>query len=210
MSLPPLVSVEQVEAALGRDLTTEEAARIDFLLSSASSRIRAYTRQDFTFVEDDEAVLRPVGTVIRLPQLPVTEVTNVVAIGLGGLPDVTLGGWSWDGISKVDIRGIGSVVLNLPEWWYSYGPDTYRVTYSHGYATIPQDVVDAAINMILRVLYSPSPVEGMVNEKIGQYGYQMQQGSGAAGASIAMNSSDKELLSSYRRKAGTIEIGVLG
>src|SRR5690606_24305004 len=157
--------------------------RATALIADASALVRAYTRQEFDHVADDEVVLRPVGTVLRLPQRPVTAVVKVEALGGGVVPDLTLpvGTWAWDGADKVDIwPPETSVWLTLPERWSDVGwpVGAYRVTYSHGHASPPPEVVAVVCGMALRVLLSPSMVEGLVSERIGQYNYQMQQGTG--------------------------------
>jgi hypothetical protein len=208
----PLASPADLVARLGRDLTSIEAARADALLADASALVRGYTRQTFDPVEDDVVVLRPVGTLLRLPRQPVTAVTAVAAIGEE--PEVPLSGWQWDGSDLVDIGGLGSIIVNLPDWWYDTpgGPNTYRVTYSHGYEETPPDVVAVVAAMVLRTLTAPSMVEGLVSsqEQIGQYshGYQLQQTTGSAGPSVRLTQADKQALddAGYRRRATTVAV----
>lgn len=205
-----LATQADLEARLGRPLTTAEQARADALLDDASALIRAYTGQEFTLHENDVITLRPVGTVLRLPQRPVTAVTQVVAVGgTEPIPDITLppGAWMFDGIDKVDVWPLNTGwILNLPEVWLEgYPPDTYRVTYSHGYAQVPADVVAITCGIVNRVLLSPSLVEGLVQERIGQYSYQLQQGMGAAGASARLTDDDRTALQRYRRTTGVIQ-----
>jgi len=208
-----LATISDLENRLGRSLTAEETARAAALLADASAMIRGYTRQDFDQVVDDQVVLRPVGTVLRLPQRPVTAVSQVVALGGGVIPDLTLpaGLWTWDGVDQVDIWPPETDLwLSLPARWADVGwpVDTYRVTYSHGYATVPQDVVAVACAMVLRVLVAPSLVEGMVSERIGSYFYQLQQGSGSAGPGVRLTNADRDALARYRRTATTIQVAL--
>ncbi|MGW7296086.1 hypothetical protein ACWGIB_27335 [Streptomyces xiamenensis] len=208
--MDPLATPDDLAARLGRDLTAEEASRAEALLRDASALIRGWTRQDFTAGEST-VVLRPVGTVVRLPQRPVQAVTSVVAVGgSDAIPDIALptGGWTWDGADKVDIWPPDtSWLLSLPETWADrWGSvDTYRVTYQHGWDEIPDDVVAVACAMVLRTLLAPSPVAGMVSERIGQYNYQLQQGTGSVGATVLMTQPDRDALARYRRTATTIQ-----
>ncbi|WP_049566871.1 hypothetical protein [Streptomyces sp. SBT349] len=210
--MDPLATVEDLEARLGRELTPEEAARADALLADASALLRAYTGQDFTLTVGDEIVLRPVGVTIRLPQRPVQAVTTVVALGGSEvMPDIALpaGSWTWDGIDKVDIWPLDSSwYLSLPEVWTDgWGAvDTYRITYDHGYAVAPPDVLAVVCAMVLRTLLSPSMTPGMVSERIGAYNYQLQQGAGSAGASVSMTQPDRDALKRYRKTATTIQL----
>lgn len=206
-----LADVADVEKRLGRKITTSsEIEQVGALLVDASAKVRSYTRQTFDLVEDDEVILRPVGTMLRLPQRPVTAVSAVAAIGWDGTTDteLALNGYGWDGADLVDIGGVGSYDLTFPEWWNDTGASSYRVTYSHGYAETPEDVVAVVCAMVIRVVNSPSPVEGMVTERIGQYSYGLQQGTGAAGAAVRLTDADKEDLKDYRRSSGTIAVHV--
>jgi hypothetical protein len=207
-----LATVQDLEARLGRDLTPTEANRAETLLGDASALVRSYTRQTFDLVEDDELVLRPVGVELRLPQRPVTAVASVAAVGgHDTIPDIPLTGWTFDGIDIVNVDGIDSNVwVSLPAWWEDHGghPDTYRVVYTHGYATVPPEVVTVVCAMVLRTLTAPSPVEGMVSERIGQYNYQLQQGGGSTGVSVRFTQADKDALiaAGYKRRATTVQV----
>lgn len=205
-----LAAVADLEARLGRKITSSaEIVQANAFLADASAKVSSYTRQNFALVTDDEVVLRPVGTLLRLPERPVVAVTSVTAIGCDGSPDFPLAGFCWDGSDLIDLDGWSSSVINLPEWWADgYGADSYRVIYDHGYAVIPAEVVAVVCGMVNRVLSSPSPVEGMVTEKIGQYSYGLQQGAGANGLTVRLTDDDKAALVRYRRTASTIAVSV--
>lgn len=207
-----LATTEDLEARLGRPLTAEEQARAEALLADATALVQGYTRQTFEFVPDDVITLRPVGTLCRLPQRPVTAVTLVVALsGVDTIPDLTMppGLWTWDGIDKVNILPVTSDTwVTLPEIWYTdlaETVNTYRITYSHGYNPVPADVVAVVCAMVMRILLSPSPVEGLVQERIGQYSYGLQQSTGAPGSSVRLTPDDKSTLDRYRITATTIQ-----
>jgi hypothetical protein len=209
--LDSLASITDLEDRLGRSLTDDEARQAETLLRDASAKIRAYTRQTFDHVVDDVATLRPIGTKLTLPQRPVLAVSSVAAIsGYDGVPHVTLSGWQFDGIDTIDVYGLSSVILNLPEWWSDLdgGPGTYRVIYDHGYATTPDDIVAKACELVTRVLTSPSQAEGMGSERAGPFGYSMAPGAGSAGASVRLTKQDRDDLAEggYRRTAGTVQL----
>lgn len=207
-----LATVADVEARLGRALSVDEALRAETLLGDASALVRSWTRQSFTLVENDEIVLRPVGTLLRLPQRPVTEVVSVAAVsGMSAVPDLALPGWTWDGTDLVDIAGVDSQIwVSLPAWWEDIGasPGAYRVVYSHGLAEVPGEVVAVVCQMVLRTLTAPSQVEGLVSERVGQYNYQLQQGGGSAGAAVRFTGADKEALAGagWKRRATTVQV----
>ncbi len=215
--MDPLATDGDLAARLGRDLTPDEAARSEALLKDASAKIRSYTGRQFSVVADDMIVLRPVGSHLRLPQTPVTAVTEIMAIGGAGLPDITLPAacWQWDGVDLVELWPINpDVWLSLPtaEWieYGQWGPDTYRVIYSHGHEPIPDDVVAVCCTMVLRTLTSPTSTEGLVSESIGQYNYQYGQGPGrqSPGPTVKMTDDDRNELAHYRRKASSIQLRV--
>lgn len=200
-----LASPDDLEARLGRDLTTEEAARAEALLADASAAVRAYTGQDFDLVADDVVVLRGMGGRITLPGRPVQDVTRVEVIGgSDALPDFTLSDWLFDGIDTVRI-GEGTTIINLPEvWWDDDGyPGTYRVTYSHGYATVPADVLGVVCGAVLRVLANPS---GYRSETVGSY--SVTYAVPATGEQLGVNLTryEAKALDRYRRKANTIKV----
>lgn len=202
----PLATVTDIENRLGRTLDASESARATALIGDAGVKVRNYTRQDFDHVIGDEVTLRPVADVLRLPQRPVLNVTQVASVGPDGQVVSVLTGWAWDGSDKVRITGHGIAGILDPWWPWSGGPSSFRVTYDHGYPDIPEVVVAVVCSMVIRVFESPSAAEGMIGERIGTYSYQMQQGSGSAGATVRLTSADKSELDLYRRKASTVAV----
>ncbi|MFP3990655.1 hypothetical protein U9R90_24960 [Streptomyces sp. E11-3] len=203
-----LATVTDLENRLGRSLTADEAARAPALLADASALVREFTGQQLEAVAGDVIVLRPVGSLLRLPQRPVTAVTLVEAIAPDGTSTAVLSGWSWDGRDKVDLTYTTySVDFTSPAWRDRMAPDTYQVTYDHGYAVARPIVVATVCAMVLRTLLSPSMTAGMVAERIGAYNYQLQQGAGAAGATVTMTKADEKALARYGpRRFGTIQV----
>lgn len=207
--MPDLADTTDLEATLGRNLTATELAKAPALLASASAKIRAYCRRQFTETEDDELVLRPIGTELRLPGKPVTEVAQVEQIGTAGSADrvMSVSEWAFDGIDRIELWPCPTAVSGvLPTATYA---NTYRVTYSHGEATADQFITDKCVELVLRTLLAPTQVAGLVQERIGQYSYQYGQASGdqSPGATVRMTREDKRDLAEagYRRTAGTIQ-----
>lgn len=203
-----LATQADLEARLGRPLTSDEEARVPALLDDASELVRAHTGQMFTAVAGDTIVLRPVGVTLRLPQRPATAVTSVAAVAPDGTATAAMSGWSWDGRDKVNLScATYDVDFSTPAWRNRMAPDTYKVTYDHGYETIPPIVVKVVCDMVLRTLLSPSMTAGMVSERIGAYNYQLQQGSGTAGAAVVLTPADEKALARYGpRRSGTIQV----
>lgn len=201
-----LASKCALELRLGRVLSAEEEARADALLEDASALVRSYTRQDFAPPTPETVVLRASGGIVRLPKTPVTAVTAVVAVGVGEGPDLTLVGWTFDGIDVIDVNGWDSLIINLPETLYDCTslPPTYRVTYAPGYATVPADVVAVVCAMAMRTLTAPTMASGITSETIGSYSYRMAEG--GIGTSVHLAQHEKTVLERYRRKADTIPV----
>jgi hypothetical protein len=208
VTVTALATTEDLAARLGRDLTTAEETRAAALLDDASALIRSFTGQTFTLVADDVVVLRVQGGIVRLPQRPVTAVSSVVAIGGAGMPDVVVIDYIFDGVDEVRI-GEGSFIINLPAiWWDDDGyPGTFRITYSHGYATVPATVVAVACGMVLRTLTAPTMAGGVTGETIGSYSYRLD--AAGAGTSVMMSKDDRQTLTAagYRRSEGMIKVG---
>lgn len=205
MSASPLASTADLVARLGRPLTDVEAARADALLADASAKVRRYCRQDFGKVIDDVVVVRGQDGELRLPQRPVLDVSKVIALGGNGLPDVQLIDWLWDHIDLIRL-GSGNAIINLPEvWWNEDGyPDTYQVTYSHGYDTPPDEVVSVVCAMVNRTLTNPTLAGGIKSETIGHYNYQLDQAGG--GLAVSMTKDDKDSLKDFRRPFGQMRV----
>lgn len=201
--MDPLADVTALEDRIGRPLTAPELNRSAALLADASALIRSFTGQDFTRTDDEAVVVRAQQGEIRLPQRPVLSVSRVVAIGAGGAPDLPVIGWQWDGLDIVRTT-TDTPSINLPELWYDEDldayPGTYRVTYSHGTAAVPGDVVAVAAAMALRTLTAPTMAGGMTGETIGPYSYRTD-GSGA-GTAVVMTDGDRKILTRYRRTSG--------
>ena len=76
MSVTKLASQEDVEADMGRALTTSEAARVSAILDKASELFRIEAKREFTPGESTQR-LRVFGDEVVLPDRPVIEVTSV-------------------------------------------------------------------------------------------------------------------------------------
>ena len=200
-----LASQTDIEARLGRNLTSEEAARIRALLDDASALVRSYTNQTFEHVDDDTVTLPATGGRIVLPGRPVSAVSRVVAVGGNlALPDFTLADWAFDGIDTIKI-GDGAAIINLPEvWWDDDGyPGTYQVTYSHGYATVPPDVLSVVCGMVIRVFQNPSNLR---SETVGSYSVTYTIPATGEALGINLSRYEKKILDRYRRTASTARV----
>jgi hypothetical protein len=202
-SLPPLASVGDVAARLGRDLTDSEASRLRPLLLDASAQIRRYCRRDFLKHVNETQVLYGHDSEIWLPGRPVQSVSAVVLDGGGTLPDFPVPWFTFDGVQTVRIDP-GAGIINLPEMEDAGEyPGTYKVTYTWGPDEVPDDVVMVAANAALSVLTAPTAAAGVIGETIGPYSYRLERGGG--GVSVALSAADLAQLKDYRGGVQTLQ-----
>ncbi len=210
--LPLLAQVADVEARIGRAIVDSERTQVTTMLRDASAVVRNYTRKTFTPVVGDVLVLRPTGNTVRLPQRPVNAVTSVTLIAPEGENNtdnlrIPLPVWYFDGIDELWIYGgPNNQIINLPEalWdlWQNRTP-LVEVTYDHGYADIPDEVIAVVAGMVVRTQTTPG--RGNVSsESAGDYHYsvsfQVQLGP------LALSDPERMLLNTYKNKMNTIEL----
>lgn len=194
-TLADLVELLQVEIAATK---TAAAARA---IAEATAVIQNYTRQTIELVEDDELTLDSVGgTRLVLPELPVVEVSAVVE------DDATL-------VAEDDYKlGQHGVLHRIGARWTA-GIQIVTVTYSHGYATLPEDVVAICTRMAARSYQAGlraellAGVPGIASTSLGDYAvaFGTEQGSGGEGvlgvsAAPVLLRSEKEVLGRYRAR----------
>lgn len=217
MPLPPLASQADVEATLGRPLTTLEATYITRLLELASGIVRRYTRQTISAVTSDIITLPGNwGQTLTLPERPVTAVTSVTINGaimpaatyvlIGDDLFISSGSFMPDSGSSLS----GETVLwgpagsssgqpaTGPSW---QGPQTQIVVnYNHGYAEIPDDIVNEVTGMVATQYESPI---GVRTEKIG--GYEVGYGR-ISGGGMTLTDDAKSILNFYRKRSTTMSL----
>lgn len=201
-----LITQADVVARMGV-LNASQLARVDALISDASglARLEAPWLESAT---NEAVVLQLNGDKLTLPSGPVQSITSVHQVANPTDLLVPSMCWTFDGIDTITIATGGWAVVNMPEaWWAESASGTFRVVYSHGFTTVPPEIIGVVANMVIRVLASPSLVEGLTGENIGQYGYQMSQAAGAAGAGVRVTAADRQVLRSakFRRTWATIE-----
>lgn len=180
--------------------TAEQTAAAKRALTEASQAIRNYCRQHLELVEDDEITLDcRGGSRLFLPQLPVLAITAVVEDG------VTL---TVDDDYKLGQHG---VLHRIGAKWKK-GVQIIQVTYSHGYAVLPDDIVAIATRAASRAYQSglraadDEATLGVQSKSLGDFSvaYASEQsggvGEGVMGASAArlLLLSEKDVLNTYR------------
>ena len=214
MTLPTLAAQADVESMLGRPLSTQEATYITNQLTLASGLVRGHTRQQISQTTSDVVTLPGNwGQALLLPQFPVTNISSITLNGA----TMAAGTYQWDRDGNVRLSTgsfqpdygaslyggtnnllgpAGSDSGPLPSGNSWMGPTAVIVvTYDHGYATIPSDIVNMVAGMIALQI---SAGVGITMEQVGGYkaAYQRSDGGG-----LSLTYENKKDLRVYRRTA---------
>lgn len=204
MALPSLATAADLAAA-GATVAGPAAT---MALRRASARVRKYTRQAFTFVENETITLPGGGRTLMMPQRPlIVDASHPLAVTeLSGMTGIEL-----ECIEGRDYTRLGSE-LTRGEPWYQptrlmgwpwlrpsgvWAPQV-RVTYSHGYTEIPDDVVDVVLDLAVMNLANP---QNLRSEAIDDY--QRTFASETIGGAM-LNRAHKDALRPYRRAAFSV------
>lgn len=170
-----LATVAQLTHRLRQPLDNDEATQA---LTDASGLVRAIARQTITFVENDTVILVGGDRTLTLPQRPAvvddTHPLTVIERGVFGGVDLTL-------VEHRDFERVGNVLTRGYPWYWNnssrlmgwpynrplgvWGPRV-EVTYSHGYQTVPDDIVAIVLD-VAQVLWS-NP-DGLRAKTVGGY-----------------------------------------
>ena len=202
---PPLLATAADLQATG---VTGTPAALDMALRRASARVRRYTGQFFTLVEDDTVELRGGERTLALPQRPlvvdaqhpltVAEVADFAGIEIEAVENrdySRLGseltrGFPWQSPSRL----MGWPWRRVQGVW----ADKVRVTYSHGYSEIPDDILDVVLDLATTNLTNPN---GLRSETVG--GESLTYASETIG-NAALTRQHKDDLRPYRRSVFSV------
>lgn len=135
-------------------------ADVSAALSWAASAVESYCERDFSYRVDDVVLVDPfpVRRSAQLPNPPVVSISKVEAYmrdntGATSWQELTNYAWTPDGL-LYDTSGIpGVTVVAVPSW--PTLPKGLRVTYTHGFQSIPQPLIDAVIKAAGMYLANP-------------------------------------------------------
>ncbi|MFD1277997.1 hypothetical protein ACFQ51_56615 [Streptomyces kaempferi] len=145
-------------------------------LRRASARVRKYCRQQFTLVENETVTLPGNGRILRLPQRPVVvdDTHPLTVVELFGISNE-----EYTALEGRDFTRIGSELTRGEQWWaptrlmgwpfmrpMGIWAQRVRVTYSHGYSEVPDDVVDVVLDLAQMSMTNP---QGLRSESIDDY-----------------------------------------
>lgn len=156
----------------------------------ASTRIRSFARQKVSKVVDDTVIL-PMAHPLYLPQRPVISVSKVEAVYFDDtLTVIPASAWQ---LRNNIVYGIGCRLGwhccgadCCEDWpwngWYVRLSDFVKVTYTHGYDPIPDDIVDVVGSVAERIAHQPKGGAYVTSHKIDDFaetfGDQTQHASG--------------------------------
>lgn len=196
MALPPLATVEQLEARLGHPV---DAVRAAALLDDASAVVRNYTRQTITRVENDRFTVQYSRGRVRLPEKPADEPTLVErADGSGVIPHVS---WWWSGLGEVEFYN-STLIANGP--FYRHAMRAVTITYSHGYPEVPADIVAVVCQMVARVIDGSVSSPGLRSEAIDDY--KADLGGGLSSGTIALVPEETRTLDRYKSRSSSTKL----
>ncbi len=193
-------AVAAVEKFLQLTITGDatKVAACERAIDEATAAIRNYTHQYIEKVEDDSYtfdVWAPIYNLV-LPEMPVISVASVTEDG------TLLEASDTDGYV---LANYGQLIRRGARW--AKGPQKVVVVYTHGYATIPADVVAVCVRAAARGYQAGLKatedvgVPGVQSKAIGDYSVTYATGGETAlGASAArmLLMSEKDILDKYR------------
>jgi hypothetical protein len=177
-------------------------------LRRASALVRKYCRQQFTLVENETVTLPGNGRILRLPQRPVVvdDTHPLTVVELFGIADQ-----EYTALEGRDFTRIGSELTRGEAWWaptrlmgwpfmrpMGIWSQRVRVTYSHGWAEVPDDVVDVVLDLAQMNMTNP---QGLRSESIDDY--QRTFASETIGGAL-LTAEHKEALRQYRGRSFSV------
>lgn len=179
-------TLPDLEAFLGEDFDPARADLGELALDLATAGIRTFTGQHIEAVADDSVTLDGNDrSVLFLPELPVTDVASVTVDGtvlafVAGQYDYT---WTEGGV--------------VTRRWGTWGstPRSIVVVYSHGYATVPDDIRSVCLSVAARGMSNPL---GLRSESVGSYSYSVAVPATGVPTGLSLNDAEQDMLRSYR------------
>lgn len=180
-----LITIEDLEAASGQDISTEDEARYQWYIDVVSEYVMVYTGQDFAFHEDEELICQADGRGI-IEIFGLTEVSEVEEWDSWTHTYTSLikGDYRFDGMSKI---------------LYLVPRETYRITVSHGYSEIPTGIKGIVTDLVLAGTGLDSAANGglksyRIGDKEEVYGVSTYE---AGGPIISISSLMRKTLDAY-------------
>lgn len=130
-----LITITDIEAALGVDVSSDEEPRIQWYIDAVSSFIVDYTSQDFLpHVAEALVCQADGGGVIEFQDLTSVSKVELYDQWQKLYSEVVAGDYRFDGISKILFLAPG---------------ETYRVTATYGFTVVPPSIKAIATQLVL-------------------------------------------------------------
>lgn len=169
-----LITVEELEAFMGRQFTDSEEAQANALIDAVSFVIEGEAGVSFSLVENEEIRVQADG--YGMIELNAKPISAVAVYDIGGTDELTYA--TWDGLCTV----------------YGLQPNqVVDIVYSHGYAAIPGDIKAVAYGVASRIMVNPG---GLRQETVGAISVTYPGIGGEAGT-INFSTLEKRILGKY-------------
>lgn len=192
-------SVDDINTFLGTTLIPDDAQAL-LAIEEASAVIKNYCNQEIEQTQSDTILLDGTGsTKLFLPEIPVSEIASVKVDGV--LLDPTQYALAENGVLW---RKYGS---------WTVGARNVEVTYTHGYAAIPEDIKGVCYRSASRLYQARLKaakvdfVGDVKSVSVGDYsisfgggGGAVDEGQGDVSAARTLLMSEKDILNKYRYK----------
>lgn len=157
--LPALASVGDLSAYLQAEpaLAPDDPTAL-LMLRLASGKVRDHCGpQVLSYVADDQVYLTPSEKrVAFVPELPAQRPSLVEVLGTDGVTWSPMASWSFD-------VETGELTDTTTAWQYNWQrtitPSSWRVTYSHGYQSIPDGLQGVVLDVAARTINTPAGVD---------------------------------------------------
>lgn len=196
-------TVVDVEKLLQINITdADQIASCERAIEEATAAIKNYCNQEIEQHVDDEIAIdvwAPRWNIV-LPQMPVISVASVVEDG-----ETLVEGDDEDYM----LAQYGQLVRRGARW--AVGPQIVTVTYTHGYAMLPDDIVAVCTRAAARVYQAGlrasenGGISGVASKSLGDFSVSYTSGGGGVGEGVMGVSgsrmlllSEKDMLDKYR------------
>lgn len=191
---------EDLGVFLGR--TDLDAPQAQMILDGATAAIRAEANQTITRATSTDLLMGTWSLDLELPERPVVSIGSVKLNGVV----MAAADYEWEGLQVLrrgqllgrigvfdgNPRRPGAYLGSVGHWG---GPaSTVEVTYTHGYATVPADLMMLCLQIAARVLINP---QGLQSESLGAYSVRyVNHGSG--GPTVLLDEDEKRVARRYQ------------
>lgn len=181
----------QLSAAFTPIAAVYDDPSVSRALAWAQSFIVEYCNQSFDLVTDDIVIIDPLPyRQALLPSVPVATVTAVQGL----LPSIG-GGIGWTDLTNFAFVGETGLVYDTSgqpgtTWTSGYSwpwlPGSLKVTYTHGYSSVPQALIDTGCRLTQQYLENPTlQMQRKTGEEEGRY---------AGSTGVVLNKMDQIIL----------------